>query len=126
GGGDLLASNNLTDVNVTQSGTGAVARTANSKILEVVSVKDFGAVGNGVADDTAAINAALAAADAVEVPDGEYVISSTITISSEKKLVGRGSWQTTITASGTNYPVITIANGTNGAAVSGFTLDRSA
>ena len=37
-----------------QSGTGAVERSAMSKMGERVSVKDFGAEGNGVADDSAA------------------------------------------------------------------------
>jgi hypothetical protein len=41
-----------------QAGTGAVQRTVESKLQDVVSVKDFGAVGNGVADDTAAVTAA--------------------------------------------------------------------
>ena len=40
-----------------QSGTGAVATTVQAKLRESVSVTDFGAVGNGVADDTAAIQA---------------------------------------------------------------------
>ena len=39
-------------VQFTQSGTGAVPRTVESKLQDVVSVKDFGAVGDGVTDDT--------------------------------------------------------------------------
>ena len=42
------------------AGTGAVATTAQAKLRESVSVKDFGAVGDGVTDDTAAFVAAMA------------------------------------------------------------------
>lgn len=59
----------------------AVVRTAQDKMREVVSVRDFGAVGDGVADDTAAIQAALnSGAGAVQVPVGAYKFSSTLTI----------------------------------------------
>ena len=40
------------------------------------NVLDFGAVGNGTTDDTAAIQAALAASSHVIVPIGLYLISS--------------------------------------------------
>ena len=57
----------------TQSGAGAKPRSHDSKLKDVVSVKDFGAVGDGVTDDTAAINAAEASSFArIFVPEGVY------------------------------------------------------
>ena len=63
-----------------QAGTGAVARYAQDKMRDVVSVKDFGAVGDGVTDDTVAIQAALnSGAKVVTGVQGEtYIINNTL------------------------------------------------
>ena len=66
-------------VGVQLDATGSVYRTVQDKLKEVVSVKDFGAVGDG-ADDTAAVASADAAAYAaggltVDFSDGPYVFT---------------------------------------------------
>jgi len=68
-------------VTYNQGGTGAQDRTLTSRLQDFVSVKDFGAVGDGVTDDTAAFNAAWAASNpqAVYVPAASYAITGTVT-----------------------------------------------
>ena len=65
-----------------QTAATSVARTALAKMRDVVSVKDFGAVGDGVNDDTAEIQAAVNAAATVTIPSGTYKITSSITVPS--------------------------------------------
>ena len=73
----------------TQSGSGAVARTIDSRLKEFASVKDFGAVGDGVADDTAAIQSAINASGMVYVPSGSYKLTATLILSSSSQgLIG--------------------------------------
>ena len=77
-------------VTYTPSGTGAVARSAASKFGDTVSVKDFGAVGDGTTDDTVAINAALAAHASVYLPVGTYRTTAPITLNANNILFGAG------------------------------------
>jgi hypothetical protein len=58
-----------------QAGTGATASTVQDKLRESLSVKDFGAVGDGVTDDTAAIMLADAAACAGNITEANTVVS---------------------------------------------------
>lgn len=69
---------------------GAVASTVHNKLQESVSVKDFGAVGDGVTDDFAAITAALAAATSVYLPYGTYAIGTPITVPAGRYFYGPG------------------------------------
>ena len=69
--------------------TGAVQTNVEAKLAQTVSVNDFGAVGDGVTDDTAAIQAAIDASEVVEFPKATYAITSTITIPSDRLLLGK-------------------------------------
>lgn len=77
-----VSSSVMSSANVTYlpAGTGAVLTTAQTKLRETVSVKDFGAVGDGVTNDTAAIQAAVDACftsgQTVYVDAGTYAVTS--------------------------------------------------
>jgi hypothetical protein len=92
-------------VTYTPTGTSAVARSAASKFGDTVSVKDFGAKGDAVTDDTAAIQAAITyaastinSASGMEVllPTGTYLISSRITLPNRVGLRGANGRGTVI------------------------------
>jgi len=67
----------------------------------IVNVKDYGAVGDGSTDDTAAIQAAVNAGSPVVFPVGVYRTSGTISIPSNRELYG--SVGAIIQGSTTNY-----------------------
>ncbi len=73
--------------NFTATGT-TFARDLVTRMADVLNVKDFGAVGDGIADDTAAIQAALTAAASsgkkCVAPTGTYLISNILNISITK------------------------------------------
>lgn len=79
-----------------QSGSGAVTRSVQSKLRDVVNVKDFGAVGDGVTDDTSAIQAAInfvkssGITYSLYLPEGVYKTTSKLNIDSALRIVGEG------------------------------------
>ena len=116
---DLAAATGASLVGFQHAGTGAVATTVQAKLRESVSVKDFGAVGDGVANDTAAIQAALnyAAANnlSLHFPAGTYVaagLTYTATGAAHITISGEGSGNTTLRApAGTTAPVFKLGVG---------------
>jgi hypothetical protein len=59
-----------------QAGTGATIRTNQSKLREGVSILDFGAIGDGISDDTAAIQLAInevaVSGKVLLIPEGRF------------------------------------------------------
>lgn len=79
----LTASGGSSFVGFIQSGTSATARTVQDKLRETVSVKDFGAVGNGVTNDTDAFAAASAyittlGGGTLIIPPGTYIVGKQV------------------------------------------------
>lgn len=84
----------------------------------VINIKDYGAVGDGVTDDTAAIEAAIAAAAAltpeggrVYAPPGIYRFTNDIVVTSRVTIYGDGLGQASA-ASQSNAPTIFFKDGT--------------
>jgi hypothetical protein len=86
-----------------------VTRTLQAKLDDSVSVKDFGVVGDGITDDTAAIqralvnlwpteqfNRAYAQHRTLLFPAGVYAVSDVIVVPPFVKLVGDGNYSTRI------------------------------
>lgn len=86
---------NVNGGEVTSTGSTA-SRNLQDRFADVVNVKDFGAVGDGVADDTAAIQAAINFCASrnggyINIPSGVYKISSTLSITTSNiKIIGNG------------------------------------
>lgn len=57
----------------------------------ITTVKDYGAVGDGVADDTTAVQTALSANGIVQVPAGRYRVTSQIQAPAGSGLIGEGT-----------------------------------
>lgn len=117
-----------TAINFLQSGTGAVQRTGQAKLRDCISIKDFGAVGDGVTNDAPAINAALTASLTalagrdVYIPGSGavYLCGSTIVVPSGSRMVGDGPRSSSRLKKGFNGTLLTLDDGS---ALDGVSLD---
>lgn len=99
---------------------GSVTRSLADRAAERVSVRDFGAIGDNFADDTDAINAAIAWCNAqvfpvdLHLPRGFYTITAALTpIRGPTRLVGCGPRNTVLNFFG-DYDCITFAGDATG------------
>ena len=87
--------------------TGSVPTNVEDKLAQYVSVKDFGAVGDGVADDTAAMEAAHATGQTVYYPAGIYSFTKFTGSVTSGGIIGDGPTLTILRSSDTtNDPLI--------------------
>ncbi len=92
------------------SATGAVVRPVPAKLAESVSVLDFGADPTGVADSTAAIQAAIATGKPLLTPEGTYLVSGTLSFTNS--VFGFNASKTILKSNNLTAPVATLS-GTN-------------
>lgn len=101
---------------------------AQSILEGYASVMNYGAVGDGVADDTAAFVTAMAANDRVFIPNPPvaYRVNTPIAITSSNiKLLGENRFLTKIRAYNTSLPVISISANLENIELNNFHLERS-
>jgi hypothetical protein len=97
----------------------AVARTQHDHNADYVSVKDFGAKGDGATNDTAAFNNAFNAAKDVYIPPGTYNVSM-VTIPGGCRVRGAGKGVTTLVCPATADHVLLISGSAH---LSGLTVN---
>jgi hypothetical protein len=116
---------NASQVTYNPAGTGAVATNVQAKLRQTVSVKDFGAVSDGViatgtgTNNTSFFQAAInsvASGGSVYVPQGVYLCQSQITVPSGVSILGDGAYVSIIcTNSAFNSDGLLKLNGAGGA-----------
>lgn len=97
----------------------AIMAEAKAKFNEMVSVKDYGAVGNGVTDDTASIQAAMDAYDYVYFPAGTYNITTLRFKRNNQVIYGAGFGATVLSSNIATGGSSVIANNTPGTTLIG-------
>jgi hypothetical protein len=81
---------NAFQVSYTPPFTGSVGTNVGDKLAQTVSVEDFGAVGDGITDDTVAIQAALSSGATAVNLINSYFITAKLTMPSGVSLIGNG------------------------------------
>ena len=94
--------------------TSSVATNVQAKLAQTVSVMDFGAVGDGVTDDTAAIQAAITSltnGGTIFFPTGNYVVATTLNLNSKTGIKFLGTAPENTSATKGSYLTLTASSG---------------
>lgn len=110
---DLATSIGSTFIGFIQAGAGAILRTLQAELRDIVKPEQFGAIGDGVADDTASMLAALATLKTVNCTSGKiYKLTGSLTVDLMKQsLNGNGSILSFATLAGALKAIIMINSG---------------
>lgn len=88
----LPGTTDAVNVTYTPQGVGAVTTTVSAKLKQYVSVKDFGAVGDGVTDDTVAIQAAIdSGVLQLSLVGGNYRITTSLVFDENNMTISNGT-----------------------------------
>jgi hypothetical protein len=129
----LAASSGASLIGTIQSGTGAVARTAQAEFRDTVKLIQYGADPTGVADSSTALINAMAALPAsggtIYAGRGDFLISANVPFTKKINLIGEGFSEAYPSDSATRFVKAATLNGTaftitgGGCIFEKFTLD---
>jgi hypothetical protein len=108
----FAASSGSSLIGYLSSGAGAIATTVQAKLRQYVSVKDFGAVGDGIVDDTTAMQNAHNTGKLVLYPAGTYKFSKFSF--SQGGMIGDGRGISRLVSTSTNSDNLITYTGTGG------------
>ena len=104
------------EIDFLQAGANAVVRTSQNKMRDFISVKDFGAVGDGVTDDFTAITNTITYAATIRAtvyfPAGVYLVSSTVNVPAGVRLSGDGQGSSVLGTPANGSQILYLGTGT--------------
>lgn len=84
-------------------------KTVDIAKIGAANIRDYGAIGDGIHDDTIAIQRCLDSNRSIYIPTGTYIITNTITLPSNTSVIGAGL-NSVIKAASNNFDMIKTEN----------------